>query len=162
MADSVTIQLHPITPDDREFLYQVYASTRYEELAPLGWDAPMRDSFLTMQFNAQHQDYQGNYPNASFDLIVRDNVPVGRLYVDRRPDELHVIDIALLPEYRNQGIGSALLVQLIAEAEASNLPMRIYVERFNPASQLYTRLGFKPIGDTGVYLLMERPSSRVG
>jgi ribosomal protein S18 acetylase RimI-like enzyme len=154
----MTIQLRSIAPDDRDFLYRVYASTRYEELAPLNWDAATVDGFLTMQFNAQHLDYQGNYPNASFDLILQDDVPIGRLYVDRRPDELHIIDIALLPEYRNQGVGSAFLNQLIAEAEVSNLPVRIYVERFNPALRLYTRLGFQPIGDTGVYFLMERPA----
>src|SRR5579859_7140495 len=102
----MTIRLRSIRPDDRDFLYRVYASTRYEELAPLGWDDAMRDSFLTMQFNAQRTFYQEQFPNASFDIILKHEIPVGRLYVDRRPDELHIIDIALLPEYRNQGIGS--------------------------------------------------------
>ena len=161
MVQSLT--LRPIVlPADLEFLFQVYASTRLEELAPLPWDAATRQAFLTMQFNAQHSDYQRNYPAAAFDVIEQAGVAIGRLYVDRRPDELHILDIALLPDYRNRGIGSFFLEQLITEAEADEHMMQIYVERFNPAKRLYTRLGFQIIGDQGVYYLMQRNPDHAG
>ena len=44
---------------------------------------------------------------------------------------------------------------LQAEAAASRKPLRIHVERFNPALRLYERLGFKQIADRGVYWFME-------
>ena len=154
------ITFRRIGPDDEPFLYRVYASTRTEELAPLDWGAAQKEAFLRMQFNAQHRYYQEQYPDASFQIILADNRPVGRLYVQRFPEELHVIDVALLPEYRRAGIGSALLNDLLAEADQAGLPVRIYVERFNPALHLYHRLGFTVIGDTGVYFHMGRAPAR--
>ncbi len=88
-------------------------------------------------------------------LILRDAVPVGRLYVARWQDEIRIVDIALLPPSRHAGIGTAILRDLLAEAAVAHKPVRIHVEKFNPALRLYERLGFAPIADKGVYLFME-------
>ena len=72
------------------------------------------------------------------------------------------MDIALLPAYRNAGIGSALLHALMAEAAQAGKPVRIHVEKQNPALRLYTRLGFVPIADRGVYWFLEWSPSPVG
>jgi len=82
-------------------------------------------------------------------------VPVGRLYVARWQDAIRMVDIALLPPYRNAGIGTAILRDLLAEAAVAHKPVRIHVEQCNPAVRLYERLGFAPIADKGVYLFME-------
>ena len=148
------ITLRSITPEDQTFLYQVYAGTREEELAPLGWDEAQREAFLEMQFRAQHTFYQEQYRQAEFDIILLNGEPVGQLYIDRRKDEIRVVDIALLPAHRNRGIGSALLRDILAEGQRSGLPVRIHVEHFNRALRLYERLGFRQIGTTGVYYLM--------
>ena len=150
------ITVRPIGPGDEAFLYQVYADTRTEELAPLGWDEAQQAAFLRMQFDAQHTYYQASFPDAEYLVILRGGQPVGRLYVDRRADEIRIIDIALLPEHRRAGIGGTLLLQLLEEADRVGKPVRIHVERFNPALGLYERLGFTRVGDTGVYFLMER------
>jgi ribosomal protein S18 acetylase RimI-like enzyme len=110
---------------------------------------------VEQQFVAQDTDYRRNYPGAAFDLILLGHEPVGRLYVDRRPDSIHILDIAVLPEFRNRGIGTILLRRLIAEAAAEGRRTTIHVERFNPATGLYRRLGFEQVADEGVYLLME-------
>jgi len=65
------------------------------------------------------------------------------------------MDIALLPEYRGRGVGGALLADLMAEASAGAKPLTIHVERFNRALRLYERLGFVPVADKGVYLLLQ-------
>src|SRR5262249_39352148 len=104
---------------------------------------------------AQHRYYQEQFPGAAFDVILRNGQPAGRLYVDRRAEEIRIIDIALLPEHRRAGIGRGLLEEVLAEATQTSKPVRIHVERFNPALRLYERLGFQRIGDTGVYFLME-------
>ncbi len=151
----MTITLRPIEPGDEAFLYRVYASTREAELALVNWDDTQKETFLRMQFNAQHSHYQSYYPDASFLIILSDGQPVGRLYVDRWPDQIRVVDIAVLPEYRNAGIGTALLKDLIAEGAMSGKPVTIHVEQYNPALRLYERLGFTRIGERGVYYLME-------
>jgi ribosomal protein S18 acetylase RimI-like enzyme len=156
-----TISLRPIAAEDQPFLYQVYASTRQDELAPVPWTDEQKEAFLRMQFAAQHSHYQQHYADASFDVILWDDRPAGRLYVERRDRELRIVDIALLPAYRNRGIGSRLLNELIAEANAAGKPVSIHVEHNNPALRLYQRLGFQQRDTHGVYLLMERPVSVV-
>lgn len=153
---SASIELRPVTPDDQELLYRIYAGTRQEELEPLPWSEEEKERFLLFQFTAQHQHYQEHYGDAAFDVILVDGEPVGRLYLDRRQDEFRIVDIALLPEHRRKGIGGLLLRDILAEAEGLELPVRIHVERNNPALVLYQSLGFVKTGDTGVYFLMER------
>ena len=149
------VSLRPVR-DDGDFLYRVFASTREDELAPLGWGEAQKAAFLRTQFTAQDRHYRAAYSDAEYFVILRDGEPVGRLYLHRGPAELHVLDIALLPEHRRAGVGGGLLRELIAEADREAKAVRLYVERNNPALRLYERLGFTRIGDTGVYLHMER------
>jgi GNAT superfamily N-acetyltransferase len=151
------IALRPIGENDTDFLRSVYASTRVEELAPLGWAAAQIDAFLGMQFEAQRKEYWKQYDTARFCIITAAGVDAGRLYVERRADEMLLIDISLLPPFRGRGIGGELLAQLAVEADAASLPVRIYVEFNNPAQHLYLRHGFAFYGEpVGIYLTMER------
>jgi ribosomal protein S18 acetylase RimI-like enzyme len=149
------LKLRPIAQADQDFLYRLYASTREDEMAILGWGAAQKDAFLRMQFQAQHQFYQERFNRAEYHIILLDGEPIGRLYVDRRAAEIRIIDIALLTEYRNQGIGSIFLERILSEGEQTSLPVRIHVEQYNPALRLYYRLGFRKTGENGVYSLME-------
>jgi ribosomal protein S18 acetylase RimI-like enzyme len=149
------LSLRPATTADRPFLYQVYASTRQDELAPVPWAEAEKTAFLQMQFDAQDKYYVANYAGAQFLVVMLQNTPIGRLYIDRWEREIRIIDIALLPEYRNMGCGSALLHDILVEGQVHMQPVTIHVERYNPALRLYQRLGFKPIADKGVYLLMQ-------
>jgi ribosomal protein S18 acetylase RimI-like enzyme len=153
MQSSITFRL--ISPADEDFLRAVYASTRMDELVPLGWDEEQKHAFLSMQFAAQHTYYQKQFPHAAFQLILLDHRPIGRLYVDRRGNEIRLLDITLVPEHRNAGIGTTLLKDLLAEAARLGKPVRLHVKPSNPARRLYQRLGFHLREDQGVYLLME-------
>jgi GNAT superfamily N-acetyltransferase len=157
------IDLRPAGPGDAEFLYRVYASTRYEELAPLGWDPERVEAFLRMQFHAQDTHYHEHYPIAAFDVVLVGGEPAGRLYVDRWPDQIRVVDVSLLPGFRGAGVGTFLLSRLQAEAAAAGVRVSIHVEAFNRARRLYQRLGFVKAGGTGVYDRMEwSPPARSG
>ena len=149
------ITFRAISSEDRAILYNIYASTRIEEIARLNWSKKQKDEFLHMQFTAQHSYYQNQFTRADFNLILNDKQVIGRLYLDRREDEFRIIDIALLPSHRNKGIGKALMEDILAEAKMAEKPVRIHVEKQNPALNLYNRLGFTQIGDTEVYYLME-------
>ena len=157
MAEAIT--LRPVSPADEAFLREVYSSTRTEELAQVPWDNEQKAAFLRMQFEAQDRYYHEVYPNGAFDLILIEGEPAGRLYVNRGSDEVRIIDIAMLPAYRNRRIGTHLISALQAEAALARKPLRIHVERFNPAMRLYERLGFQPIADRGVYLFLEWKSA---
>ena len=82
----------------------------------------------------------------------------GRFLVHRGTDAIRVVDIGLLPEYRNQGIGGALLSAVLVEAAADGKPVRIHIESFNRAIRLYERLGFGPVGLNGIHVEMEWPA----
>jgi len=150
------ITLRPITDADMQFLLNLYATTRVEELAQVPWTDEEKAAFITQQFVAQHTHWQQNYSDTSWDLILHDGEPIGRLYVARWPDDIRIVDIALLPEHRNAGIGTHFFRKLFEEGDRTGRRVSIHVEVFNPARRLYERLGFVQAGDRGVYLLMER------
>ncbi|MEX1103054.1 MAG: GNAT family N-acetyltransferase [Dehalococcoidia bacterium] len=150
------LRLRPITDGDLPFLRALYGSTREEELAPVAWTPEQKEAFLDQQFHAQHAQYMSAYEHPSFAVVEVDGEPAGRLYVDRRPTELLVVDIAFLPAFRGRGIGTLLLEGLIAEAEATSIPVTMHVERNNPVIRLYARLGFRLVEDRGVYLFIAR------
>lgn len=153
-------RLRPITADDRDGLQAIFASTRTDELALTGWPEAQCQAFVAMQFEAQWQHYTRHYPDALCQLILQDggagNTRVaGRLWVDRRADTVHVLDIALLPEARGQGLGGACLRDLIDEARRRQVSLTISVEIHNPARRLYERLGFEAQGEAqGLYQRM--------
>ncbi len=141
---------------DEAFLLTVYASTRADEMALVNWSPEHKGAFLQMQFNAQRQYYQSQYPQAEYYIIERDRRPVGRMIVDRSKHAILLMNIALLPDYRNKGIGSSLVRQLLEEADWALRPVQLHVEAFNRAKGLYKRLGFVETGEAGMYLEMMR------
>lgn len=148
--------LRPIEPADLPFLARLYASTREEELAVVPWTDDQKAAFLQLQFDAQHAHYQEHFQGASFDVVLVEGRPAGRLYVGRWPREIRIVDISLVAEHRGHGLGTEILRGLFAEGRAARKPVSIHVERFNPALRLYERLGFRMVEDKGIYLLMER------
>jgi ribosomal protein S18 acetylase RimI-like enzyme len=144
------IVLRAASEQDLAFLFRVYASTREDELALTGWSEEQKHAFLAMQFDAQQRYYHEHFPAARFDVIEVGTDAAGRFYVDRCVEEIRVIDIALLPEYRRAGIGGTLLRELQEEAASQSKPILIHVEHHNPAIRLYSRLAFQPIADHGV------------
>ena len=114
-----------------------------------------------MQFQAQHQHHQTYYPEASFQVILYEGDPIGRLYVAHWDTEIRLVDIAILPAHRGTGIGTAILTDVLAEGQRIGKPVSIHVEQYNPALRLYERLGFVHRSTSGVYFLMEwQPPAR--
>jgi ribosomal protein S18 acetylase RimI-like enzyme len=147
-------RLRPVAEDDRAFLLDLYGSVREPELARVPWDGVTKRAFIEHQFSAQDAHYREHYPGATLDVIEIDDEPAGRLYVHRGTRDIRIMDIALAPAFRGRGIGSELLRSLIGEADASKRTLSIHVEANNPARRLYERLGFRPAGEHGVYVLM--------
>lgn len=150
------ISFRPINENDLPFLFQVYADTRQDEFKNIGWIPEQIDSFLRMQFNLQHKQYLENYQQATFEIILWNEIQIGRLYVNRTNDDIRIIDIALLSQYRHQGIGSRIIMNLITESEEKKIPLSLHVEQNNPAMGLYEKLGFVKIKSVSIYYFMKR------
>jgi ribosomal protein S18 acetylase RimI-like enzyme len=151
----VLVTLRPLNEADGSFALSVYASTRAHELAPVPWDEEQKAAFVAMQFEAQSAHYAQHYDGLTSDVVLVDGEPAGRLLVARWREEIRIVDIALLPAFRGRGAGSELLAELIDEATEMGKRLSIHVERDNRALGLYERLGFRPVGETGVHLRME-------
>lgn len=157
MRSTASLALRPIQPGDEAVLHAIFAATREAERQQLGWSGPEWDAFTRQQFAAQHAQYLRGYANPTFSLVLHGGDVAGRLYVDRTPAEIRIIDIALLPAHRGQGIARRLLQMLVDESDASGAPLGLHVERNNPARVWYARLGFALQADRDVYLYLQRP-----
>jgi ribosomal protein S18 acetylase RimI-like enzyme len=146
------IDLREATPEDEPFLLEVYTSTRIDELEGLGWSEDQKHAFFKMQFTARER----SYPRVDSRIILLNGRPVGRMMVDRGDAAILLRDIALLTEYRNAGIGSRLITELMKDAASAGKPIQLHVVSTSPAVRLYERLGFCRSGDeTAAYLEMK-------
>ncbi|MEA3184276.1 MAG: hypothetical protein QOJ74_753 [Ilumatobacteraceae bacterium] len=153
MTTTLAFALRAALPTDVEFEQFLYASTR-EDLRPLGPE--VFDGLVGMQFRAQSMSINLDHPRAERKIVLVDDAPVGRLVVDASADEVEVIDIALLPQYRNHGIGTGVLRGVLAQADRIGRAARLHVEKQSRALHLYERLGFSICGDVGMYFAMRR------
>jgi ribosomal protein S18 acetylase RimI-like enzyme len=153
---SPALSLRPVDESDQPLLVRIFASTRASEFALLPLDEDAKQTLVRLQFEAQERSYRAQAPDARDDIVLLDGAPIGRLTVARREHEIRVVDIALLPEQRGGGIGTALLNQLTAEADAAAAIITLHVDLHNRARSLYERLGFTQVSHDGVYALLRR------
>ena len=150
MTADATLALRDASPSDRAFLLALYASTRAEEFAHLGWPVEMERAFMKMQFEAQRSDYERRHPAALCQVVEFRRCPIGRLWVAQDARSLTVLDISLVADLRGQGIGSDCLRHVQRRAAAAGLDVELQVVHGNPAQRLYERLGFRNVGEPGV------------
>lgn len=156
LADGGTVELRPVSQSDDPFLLSVYASTREDELSQVEWAEGQREMFLRWQFDLQRREYDTRFPDADYRVIVVDQQPAGRIWVGADDEQIRLLDIALLPEFQNRGVGTALLQKLKSEAQTAGKALRHMVFVLNNnADRFYERLGFKKIEDFGAYKHME-------
>jgi ribosomal protein S18 acetylase RimI-like enzyme len=151
------VRLRPERADDRDFRFALFCASRPPEWASLPFPAELLGQLMRQQFEAQTRGYAGQFPNGRFDIVELGGAAIGRIVTDRPGDRLHLVDIALMPQWRNRGIGTAILEALIAEAIAARVPVRLQVATSNdPSLRLYRRLGFEPLAQTPMHIEMER------
>ncbi len=150
-----SISLRSVTDADKDFLLELYQSSRGEDLRGLGWDEDRISEFLSMQHEAQQLFHQTDYLQAVDEIILIEGEPAGRLIVERREHEIRCVDLALLPGHRGAGVGTFLIQRLQEEAGQTNKRLRLQIIRFNRAVTLLERLGFVRTSETGTHFQME-------
>jgi GNAT superfamily N-acetyltransferase len=143
---------------DAALLAAIYACTRDEELRQVGWIDAQKKAFTDWQSQQQERHYALHYPDAERLVIERD-VPIGRIYVHTSA-EVRLMEMTLLPGFRNQGIGTSLMNAFLAYADQLGRPASLHVEPFNPARRMYERMGFDVVESRGIYEYMRRPAAR--
>jgi GNAT superfamily N-acetyltransferase len=156
LSDGGTVELRPLSKSDDPFLLSVYMSTREEELAQAEWQEGQKEMFVRWQFDLQRREYDERFPDAAYHVILVDQQPAGRIWVGDDDEQIRLLDIALLPEFQNRGVGTALLHRLMDQAKESGKALRHMVFMLNSnAKRFYERLGFVTIDDLGAYQHME-------
>lgn len=153
MTTTLAFALRPAMPADAGFEHLLYASTR-DDLRPLGPE--VFDGLVGMQFRARSMSIRLDHPRADHQIVVVDDVPAGRLIVDESGEQIEVIDVALLPDFRGQGIGTSLLRGVLSQADRMGRAIALHVEKQSRAVRLYERLGFLISGEAGLYFEMCR------
>jgi RimJ/RimL family protein N-acetyltransferase len=143
------LTLPPITRSDEGFLLDLYASTREAEMAIVPWTDAQKSVFVRSQFQAQHQHYLSQYPEGKFQIINLEDKKIGRFYVCELENEIRIIDLTITPEFRGQGFGTEIIIDILQKAEK---PVQIYLEP-NQSINLFKRLGFEIVSDEGLYQL---------
>jgi N-acetylglutamate synthase-like GNAT family acetyltransferase len=149
----------PITHQDEPFLFALYSETRADELKIAPWDDERKDAFLRRQFQLQHRHYTSNYKNAFFQIIKLGEKPIGRLYVAELDDEIRIIDLTILTEFRGKNVGTNLIEEILRDADKKNKNVQIYLETNNQSTHLFARLGFAAVADDGVYRLWRKSAN---
>jgi len=152
----MSLELRDVAPTDDQYLIELYSSTREAELAATPWTDTQKQEFVLMQFEAQRTDYETRFPNAAHSIMVMGDRDVGRIWIDRRSEEIRLLDITVHPDVRNRRIGSTAIGLLQAESAVSAIPLRhsVYVSN-DAALRFYRRHGFTVIEDFETYVLME-------
>jgi len=129
-------------------LLELYAQTRADELLHSGMDALQREIFVQMQFRIRQMGYRKTYPTALDEIICTDRAtPVGRVLTDCSSGEMCLIDIAVVAEMQNQGIGTRIIQGLQQECIVLSLKLKLQVLKGSAAERLYQRLGFRVTGE---------------
>jgi ribosomal protein S18 acetylase RimI-like enzyme len=151
------ISLRPAKDGDEAFLKRVHQWERHWEFASLleAGDAELYHKVIAQQYDSQHRFYFANHGTAHYGIIQWTDRPIGRLYVDYCDDEVRVLDIAILPEYRGRGIGRIVMTGLCLDAAMRRKPVCLCVHYLSRAQRFYRQLGFQEIGIEGPNRVME-------
>lgn len=148
--------LKPITDDDISFLFQLYTTIKEHEIGFLPLPEEQKKHLLKMQFNAQEAQFKEHYSGALHSLIMQKNKSIGRVNVLHAKKETRIIDISLMPDFQNNGIGGTIIKEITEDAQERGVPTTLHVAKDNPARLLYLRHGFEIIEDRGMHFFMEK------
>jgi ribosomal protein S18 acetylase RimI-like enzyme len=155
MADSFGFIIRPAAPSDQPFLWEML----YQSLFVEG-EQPHPREVLNRPNIARYVKDWGRAGDLGFIAIdAESSQPIGAVwirlsseedkgfgYIDEHTPEL---GIALLPEYRGQGIGTALLTRLLEAAKNLYPAISLSVSPNNRAMRLYERMGFEKVDGRG-------------
>lgn len=155
----MSISFSPVGDSDAAFLIRLYAAARREEMAVVSWTDEQKQMFLQQQFEAQNFYYRAHYSNASFDIVKLNDNPIGRFYLAELADEIRIIDLTFLPEYFDRNVFIKIIKEVLRKGEIFAKPVRIYLESFNPLSEILGALDFQIVGEHGIYFLWQYNNS---
>lgn len=144
----------PAVAEDEAHVFAVFSTTWHHAVAAMPNPA-LAQHFLRIQYTAQERRFRSRYPALERCVVMVGDEPVGRLYVQRAPTALHIVDLTLLPEHRSQGIGGTIVAELMAEATDLGVPVRTRLGRTHDAIRYAMNAGFRVVAEDDVETHLE-------
>jgi len=117
----------------------------------------MRDAVESMwgwDEAAQETLFDGSFTTENLQIVQVEARDVGAMAVTRRPSELFLENIQIVPDCQGQGLGTALIRDLQGQARAEGIAVALRVISSNRARMLYERLGFVITGQSDTHYYM--------
>ncbi len=147
---SDNLRIRPARPEDNGFIEMLYRTTR-QDLRLIDAETDFIEELIAMQQRAQIAGYGETFPNAMYFVVERLDERIGRVVVDFGSNEVHVVDIALIPAAQGHGYGTQVIRVLQQAAAETRAPVVLSVSRTNPgAKRAYLALGFRVEHSDGV------------
>lgn len=143
-APGARVRLRTAEDADAAFLFDLFRATRGGMLG--GLPDAMVDNLLIMQYRARSQGYRDRFPRARRLVAETTDGPIGELIEHDEADAVYIVDIALLPDQQQRGIGSALVRSVMAEAAARGGVRALVVTTNDASLRMFRRLGFRETG----------------
>jgi GNAT superfamily N-acetyltransferase len=130
------------TAVDQAFMERVFCSTReHFYLMPL--PKLQLEILLKQQFVLQQSSYSSQFPHAHTFVVELGDQEIGKITLNQSGSDLHIIDMALLPQTRNKGYGTRILKSIQLWTKKQKLQLKLSVDQQNiRAKKLYLVLGF--------------------
>lgn len=150
-------RFRPIAAGDAAFVRALFHATLRAQmpfhLTALA-DADV-EALLDQQLAAQTEHYRSNYPQAETSIVEHPDGPVARLVIVEFDDEVRLGDLMVVPGHRKRGLCSYIMDRHVELGLATGRPIRLHVEKPNPAVSLYVRKHFAIVADLNSHWLME-------
>jgi ribosomal protein S18 acetylase RimI-like enzyme len=145
----LAVTTRPMNDDDSMLLFELYASSRADELSRTGWATPQQRSFFRMQAQNQERYFLRHYDHLDRRTICINGFSAGRLLVDRPSHAITIVDLALLPAFRGRGVGSLLIRCILEEAAELDVPVHLSLPKNSESLKTCERVGFRYADEPG-------------
>lgn len=156
-----TWSIRAVTADDQAFLWE----TLYLSLYVREGEKPFDREVVNEPHLAKYVEDWGQAGDVGYIAINHQQQPIGAVtarvlpadnqgygYIDDVTPEL---GLAVLDEYRGQGVGTALMQALLTELRQQQIAqVSLSVDPSNPVVRLYERLGFQEVSVVGTSITM--------
>ena len=147
------VSRRPAARSDTEFARRVHHRAYHDVVVAQfgGWDAAAQDRF-----------FESDWDRPGFEVIAHEGVPCGYTCIEDREEDIHVRELALLPDFQAKGIGTSIVQATVERAAERNVPIRLAALRKNRAIDMYRRLGFQETSRTDTHVPLEWQPRSVG
>ena len=149
-VEASKVTLKDVTPEDFDFAFEAKRQAMGPHIVEKwGWDEEFQRSL-----------HEQRWSEKPWFILERDNEKIGTLSLHKIDDKtIRFGEFYLLDEYRNQGIGTGVLTEILKDCDEKGLRVILEYLHWNPVGSLYKRHGFKITSENDIHYFMERKAN---